>query len=215
MDKRFWAIIGVIVVIFGGIMFFKGGDKANAPSNGTKPTNHLTGQNTTDVTLVEYGDYQCPVCGTHYPVLKQVIEKYKGEITFQFRNLPLSQIHKNAFVAARAAEAADMQGKFWEMHDVLYETQNTWTQAKNPQTLFDGYAKQLGLNVSKFREDAASIKVNSLINADITAFKKTNNPEATPSYFINGRKVQIDPTLASFSKVIDAEIAAKGKKPTN
>ena len=72
-----------------------------------------------------------------------------------------------------------------------------------------------GAVARKFREDAASIKTNSLINADITAFKKTGNSEATPSYFINGRKVKIDPTLDAFSKVIDAEIAAKGKKPTN
>src|SRR5689334_22232262 len=118
MNKSFWAIIAVIVVIFGGIVVFHKKDATPTNSSNVKPTNHIEGNATSGVSLVEYGDYQCPFCGQYYPLVKQVVEKYKTQIRFQFRNLPLYQVHQNAFAAARAAEAADKQGKFWEMHDL-------------------------------------------------------------------------------------------------
>src|SRR4051812_29189244 len=97
MDKRFWAIIGVIIVVFGGVLFFKSNNNKAAAPSGTQPTNHVQGAGTKGVTLTEYGDYECPVCKQYYPVVKQVQQQYGDEITFQFRNLPLTQIHQNAF----------------------------------------------------------------------------------------------------------------------
>lgn len=212
MSKTFWAIIAVIVVVFGGILLFNG-RKAGAPAggSGSTPTNHVIGNGEAGVTLVEYGDYQCPFCGQFYPVAKTVQQKYNAQITFQFRNLPLLQVHQNAFAAARAAEAAGLQGKFWEMHDLLYENQATWSKSNNAQAYFEQYASQLSLNLPEFKQAAASGKVNSLINADIAAFMKTGNPESTPTFFLDGKKIQPGYSVEDFSKLIDAEIAAKHK----
>jgi protein-disulfide isomerase len=205
MDKRFWAIIGVIIVIFGGILLFKG-DDANAPSSNQQPTNHVMGAGKKKVTLVEYGDYQCPVCKSYYPILKQVTDKYGDDITFQFRNLPLSQIHQNAFAGARAAEAAGLQNKYWEMHDMLYENQQSWSTAKNPLNTFEIYAKQLGVNINQFKKDFSSARVNGAINADLDAFAKTKQQQATPSFFINGKFVKPSAELKDFTTLIDPEL---------
>jgi protein-disulfide isomerase len=206
MDKRFWAIIGVIVIIFGGILVLQGNKKAAAPGGNNQPTNHVMGAGKEKVTLVEYGDYECPVCNQYYPVVKQVTAKYGDNITFQFRNLPLSQIHQNAFAGARAAEAAGLQNKYWEMHDILYENQQAWGQSKDAVPMFDSFAQQLGLNVTQFKKDFASSKVNNAINADLDAFAKTKQAQATPTFFLNGTYVKPAPTLSDFTTLIDAEL---------
>ncbi|HSX29823.1 MAG TPA: thioredoxin domain-containing protein [Candidatus Saccharimonadales bacterium] len=212
MNKTFWAIVGIIVIVFGGILIFKDDKQSPTSTNSTaKPTNHVIGTNTTGVTLVEYGDYQCPYCGLYYPTVKQVQDKYKDKIAFQFRNLPLLQVHQNAFAAARAAEAAALQNKFWEMHDLLYENQNTWAQSSNPSPIFEQYAAQLGLNTAQFKKDADSDKVNETINADVAEFNKFKVQTSTPTFFVNGKKIQPDNTADSFSKIIDAEIAKQKK----
>lgn len=206
MDKRFWGIILGIILIFGGIVYFNNRSDSNTTAS---PSNHVEGNNTKNVTLVEYGDYQCPACESYYPIVKQVVAKYKNQIQFQFRNLPLTQIHQNAFVGARAAEAAALQNKFWEMHDMLYENQDTWSESSDPASYFYKYATELGMNLDQFKKDYASSKVNSTINADMAAFKKTGAQQATPTFFLNGKKIETTASVDSFSKQIDAEIANK------
>jgi protein-disulfide isomerase len=187
MTKSFWAILAVIAVILGGI-FVLSNNKNDATSNTSTSaaTKHITGSGSTGVTLQEYGDYQCPICGTFYPAVKQIEEKYKDQIYFQFSNLPLTSLHPNAFAAARAAEAAGLQGKYFEMNDVLYQNQQAWSSSSNAETVFTGYAQQLGLNTAQFKKDYASTKVNTAINADVAAFKKTGNDQATPTFFLDG-----------------------------
>lgn len=224
MDKRFLAIIGVIVVVFVGILAFGNHNNSNggSSSSNSTPTNHVEGDLTSKVTLVEYGDYECPVCESYFSTVQQVQQQYASKIKFQFRNLPLSQIHPNAFAGARAAEAADMQGKFWQMHDTLYNPQNwqEWSVSSNPEPYFWAYAKELGLNVNKFKSDFASEAANNRIQADLTAFGKTGQQEATPTFFINGKYVDnpklIDPTtqepsVAAFAKVLDAALKSSGQ----
>lgn len=220
MDKRFWAIIGVIVIIFGGILLASNHKKDGTGGNSAPvgPTNHVEGNLNSKVTLVEYGDYECPACESFYPTTQQVHQKYNDTIKFQFRNLPLSQIHPNAFAAARAAEAADLQGKFWEMHDLLYNASNwnEWSTSSNPNPYFWQYAQQLGLNVDKFKTAFASPKVNDRVNADLNAFKKTGQNQATPSFFLNGKYIDNNllldssgqPSLDAFSKILDAALAS-------
>ncbi|TAH36681.1 hypothetical protein EYC59_00700 [Candidatus Saccharibacteria bacterium] len=220
MDKRFWAIIGVIVVIFGGLVFYNNTKKDTSSSqnnSSTGATNHVKGNQSSKVTLVEYGDYQCPACESFNPTVDAVYEKYQDKIKFQFRNLPLTQIHQNAFAGARAAEAADLQGKFWEMHDTLYASSNwqVWSTAQDPKPYFWNYAKNLGLDEAKFKTDFASSTVNSRINADMAAFDETGEQKSTPTFFINGVVVKnsdlLDsnnqPSLEKFSAVIDAALA--------
>jgi protein-disulfide isomerase len=213
MSKAFWAIIAVVLIIFGGILLFKG-NKANAPSDGksssVQPTKHTEGKGTTGVVLVEYGDYQCPFCGKYYPIVKEVQQKYNEQITFQFRNLPLLQIHQNAFAAARAAEAASLQNKFWEMHDKLYTTQEAWSTTSNPLSIFTQYATQIGLNTDQFKKDFASSAVNDAINADLKEFGKTGQELSTPTFFLDGKKIS-PKSVDEFSKFIDARIAEKQK----
>lgn len=213
MDKRFWAILGVIAVIVVGAIWISNEKKANAPTGNVKPTSHIEGKSTTGVTLVEYGDYECPYCGQYFPVVKQVAAEYANQITFQFRNLPLTQLHPNAFAGARAAEAAGLQGKFWQMHDMLYTDQDQWVNSSDPEPTFDTYAQQLGLNVTRFKSDYAGNEVNNLINADVAAFNKTGAEEATPSFFLDGKQIQPNESVSSFETLINAAIKQKGFTP--
>lgn len=209
----FWAIIAAIALLFVGLVAFTG-DDAKTPSGGnntSKATNHVSGSNSTGVRLVEYGDFECEFCGRYYSLVEQVKEKYKDKIEFQFRNLPLIQIHKNAFAAARAAEAADKQGKYWEMYNLLFQNQTSWASAEDAKPIFEQYATQLGLNIEKFRTDAASTTTNEIINADIAEFKKTKEQMSTPTFFLDGKKIE-PKSVDEFSKLIDEAIKAKQPK---
>ncbi len=200
-------------------MFYSSSKKDNTSNVSVNATNHVKGNLSSSVTLLEYGDYQCPACESFNPTVDAVYEKYQDKIKFQFRNLPLTQIHTNAFAAARAAEAADLQGKFWEMHDALYLQSNwsVWTQAKDPTPYFQSYAQTLGLKVDQFKTDFASDTVNKRILADKAAFDKTGEQLSTPTFFINDTVIKnsdlLDasgqPSVEKFSAVIDAALAKK------
>lgn len=222
MDKRFLSILGGIIVIF--IVVFaitqSGGNKNNSTNNSTsgQPTHHVEGLGQKGVTLVEWGDYECPVCADYYQAVKQVTSQFNQQIYFQFRNLPLTAIHPNAFAAARAAEAAGLQNKYWQMHDKLYTNQDSWASSSNPRSFFDTYAQQIGLNVSQFDRDYSSDQINNAINADLAAFAKTGKEDATPTFFLDGNYVNnnqlIDPqtgqpSVSQFAAIINAEIAKK------
>jgi protein-disulfide isomerase len=219
MTKSFWAILAVIAIILGGIFVLsnKNNDQGQSTTSSTAVTKHVTGTGSTGVTLQEYGDYQCPICGTFYPAVKQIEQKYANQIYFQFSNLPLTSLHPNAFAAARAAEAAGLQDKYFEMHDLIYENQQVWSGASDAETIFTGYAQQLGLNTARFKQDYASTRVNTAINADVAAFKKTGNDQATPTFFLDGKKLDNtalfdnnnQPSVEKFSALIDAAIAKK------
>jgi protein-disulfide isomerase len=222
MSKQFWGVLAVIAVILVSVVWMTNKDNNTQTSN-TQPTNHVEGSNSTGVNLVEYGDYQCPYCGEYYSVVQQVAAQYSGQITFQFRNLPLTSLHPNAFAAARAAEAAALQGKFWQMHDLLYEqnvlyyskSTSNWVAASDPETYFVQYAQELGLNVTKFKQDYEGNTVNNSINADVAAFNKTGAEEATPTFFLDGKQIQPSITTASFDTLINAAIKQKtGKTST-
>lgn len=204
MDKRFWAIIGVIVAVFVGILVFSGDDNKEADNtSNAKPSTHIKGDTKSKVKLVEYGDYQCPYCGAFYPVVSEIVDKYEDKISFQFRNYPLVEIHQNALAAARSAEAADKQDKFWEMYDLIFKNQTVWSESNKPSSYFESYAKQLNLDMDQFKKDVASRGVNGIINADKAEFAKTKLPASTPTFLINGKQVKPDASVESFSKIID------------
>lgn len=205
MSKQFWGLVAVIITVLVGVAVFNNSKKPTVVSG--VPSNHILGKADSKVKFVEYGDYQCPYCQQYFATVNQVKEKYKDRVSFQYRNFPLTSIHKNAFAAARAAEAADKQGKFWEMHDILYANNDPtgasgWVASDKPFDFFSGYAKQLGLDAAKFKTDYASESVNNIINADMAAGTKLN-VEGTPSFFINGNKQQIQNTVDAFSKALD------------
>ncbi len=210
MSKQFWAVIIVVILALVGIYAFTGNKSTGTSTASSQPTNHVIGQGTSGVTLEEYGDYQCPACGQYYPIIKAVQAKYGDALKFQFRNFPLVNSHQNAFAAARAAEAASLQGKFWEMHDAIYASQAQWSNSTSASQIFEQYASQLKLNVAQFKQDYASIAVNNAINADTAAGTKAH-VQGTPAYYLNGKPIQVANSPAAFEKLIDAEIAQKAK----
>jgi protein-disulfide isomerase len=217
MSNRFFISLLVVMAVIIGAFAFTKNNSNKTGGNNTQPTAHTLGSGQT--VLIEYGDYQCPACYQYEPLVKQIREKYKDKITFQFRNFPITSSHPNAFAAARAAEAAAKQGKFWEMHDMLYEhahqqtaqgiTPIEWATASNPNTFFENYAKQLGLNVEQFKTDFASEEINDLVNADLAEAQKVP-VTATPTFVLDGKKVeQSIGTFEDFSKLIDEAINKK------
>ena len=202
MTKKAWLIVSVLcVAILGGLVFLSRSNQIDVSSvdlnaiqvGSSKNGNigdHITGKVDSKVILFEYGDYQCPGCGSAYPIIKQVVEKYGDKIAFVFRNFPLYNAHPNAFAAASSAEAAGLQGKFWEMHDYLYANQNSWnTLSGQARTdYFVSAAKSLGINTATFTTQLTDPSVKKKIDFDVALGKKAN-VTGTPSFFIDGKNV--------------------------
>lgn len=141
---------------------------------------HIQGLDTAPVTLVEYGDYECPYCGNAYPIIKQVQKNLGNKLRFVFRNFPITQIHPHAQHAAEAAEAAAAQNKFWEMHDYLYEHQ----QALDDNHL-EKYASKLGLDITQFNHDMTSHAYTHRVREDFLSGVRSG-VNGTPTFYING-----------------------------
>lgn len=146
---------------------------------------HMTGPKSAKVTVVEFGDFQCPACGVAYTVVKQIEKEYKGKVNFAFREFPLMG-HKNGYNSALAAEAAGGQGKFWEMYDKLYSNQKEWSDKNDAVEIFASYAKEIGIDADKFKEDVKNKKYDAKIQADLKD-GNTLGINATPTFFINGK----------------------------
>lgn len=203
MSKKTWIIFIVIcVAVLGGLVVMAQKDKVNvkainqdkvqsaSAANGNI-ADHVFGQKNSKVTLIEYGDFQCPYCGDAHPQIKKIIAEYESKITFVFRNYPIATLHPNAKAASAAVEAAGLQGKYWEMHNKVYETQSDWSNATVDKRTdyFVGYAKSVGVaDADKFKEDMASNAVNKKINFDLALGNKSK-VSGTPAFFLNGKSV--------------------------
>src|SRR6266581_3945417 len=142
------------------------GNSQAPPANSSPGSVPITRPNvkvSSPVVLEEYGDYQCPPCGQLYPDLKQIEKEYGDQVQIVFHHFPLMKIHKNALLAAHAAEAARNQNKFWEMHDLLYRNQKEWSDLADPRPVFITYAKQLGLNIDSFNRDLEANQIDKKI----------------------------------------------------
>jgi protein-disulfide isomerase len=211
MNKK---VIGIIVGAIALIIAFMWFTQPAEEAGGT-PSNHTLGSDSSGVVLIEYGDFQCPACGSYHPILKQVKELYKDRVLFQFRHFPLETIHVNARASSRAAEAAGMQNKFWEMHDMLFENQTAWSGAGDPVSIFESYAEALELDMTKFTADYKSATVNATINADITEGKNIG-ATSTPTFVLDGQKIE-NPgaSVEAFSAILDEAIAKKTGQDTS
>lgn len=171
-----------------------------------KTDDHVAANKKSKVILVEYSDFQCPACGQYHPMVKEILKKYDKKILFVLRHFPLDQ-HKNAVSAARAAEAANKQGKFFEMGDLLFVNQATWGESKDPQKYFTEYAKKLKLNMDQFKKDntnAQDAKIQADRNSGVSL-----GVNSTPTFFLNGAKLSNPGSVDDFSKLIDAELSVK------
>lgn len=142
------------------------------------------------VTLVEYSDFQCPACGYWYSQIEDLVDEFGGDLTFVYRHLPLKSIHANASVAAEASEAAGLQGKFWEMHGIIFENQKTWSllSRNDFKSQLSVYAGEIGLDVAKFEEDLSSDAVTDAVDDDLESANRTG-VSSTPTFFLNGKRV--------------------------
>ena len=218
-------VVVLIAAIAGGAFLMQkpsGGSPATPPQTNSQgaansaaraaadeaPPAHVRGRQDAPVVIEEFADFQCPTCGALHSVVKQLVEKYPNQVGVAFRNFPLRELHKHAAEAARAAEAAGMQGKFWEMHDMLYEKQAEWKDPDDARTIFIGYAKTLGLDAQKFANDMDSSIVAMRVVADERR-GQAMGVHATPTFYVNGRELTFDQsnTLDKLSAAVDAELA--------
>ncbi len=147
----------------------------------TPERDHIEGPVNAALTLVEYGDYQCPYCGAAYPEVKKVQKELGSELRFVFRNFPLTNIHEHAMNAAETAEAASTQGKFWPMHDFLYEHQGT---LGDPSVALS-YAKKLGLDTQQFEREIAQHAYQKRVKDDFMSGVRSG-VNGTPTFYVNG-----------------------------
>jgi protein-disulfide isomerase len=199
MSNEAKVLIGIslaTILIVVGAAFLVGGKSSSSQAEDAKPIDnvealvhedsHIQGPKNAKVTLVEFGDYQCPACGVAYPTVKQLQGEFGNNLRFVFRNFPL-QMHPNAQTAAEAAEAAGAQGKYFEMHDMLYDNQSKWADEKNPLDIYKGYAKKLGLDVDKFAKAVQDKQFEKQIKKDSDDGYAVG-VNSTPTFFINGVK---------------------------
>jgi len=183
---------------------------SNSANPGAQPP-HAIGPEDAPVTLEEFGDFECPPCGLLHPVLKTMEKEFGPRLRVIFREFPLVPTHPHALVAARSAEAAGLQGKFWEMHDLMFENQRTWHEESDARPTFEGYAKKVGLDLERFRRDISSQVVEQRIFLD---GKRAHalGVKGTPSVFLNGREVPFESLAPEKLRVlINVELAASQK----
>jgi protein-disulfide isomerase len=169
---------------------------------------HIRGKESAPITLVEFGDYECPACGYYYPMVEEILHRYPDTVKLEFHHYPLIQMHAHALTAAMAAEAAADQGKYWEMHDMLYKHQAQWARSNNSEAQFLAYAAELGLDANKFMRSLKSPDVEKRILEDIQRGSKAK-VNSTPTFLINGRSLEPLPKgVDDFAKIIDAATVA-------
>ena len=216
--KAVWVIAAIAVV--GGIVWWSSTAKEEKKIVEDSLTtvvadDYVKGNPSAPVTLIEYLDFECEACGAYYPLMKQLSEEFKVDVRFVNRYFPLPG-HKNGMQAALSVEAASKQGKYWEMHNKLFDEQKSWGEKSAPDPkIFESYAKEIGLNVEQFKKDVLSKEVKDRVERDKSSGEKLGNT-GTPTFFLNGEKLQNPKTPEDFKTLIKAAIlkAPKADEPT-
>jgi protein-disulfide isomerase len=172
---------------------------------------HVLGSANAPARLEEFGDFECPPCGIFHPILKQMQAEFGDKLQVTFREFPLVPTHQHALAAASAAEAAGVQGKFWEMHDLLYEHQNDWKKEFDVRPIFEGYAKQIGLDIIRYKQDLEGDFVAQRIFADGKRGHSLG-VKGTPTVFLNGREVPFENLPADKLRVVIQDVIRSGGK---
>jgi protein-disulfide isomerase len=158
------------------------------------------------VTLIEYSDFQCPACAIYYPMVNRLHEEFGDQLQIAYRHFPLTTIHANAALAARATEAAAKQDKFWEMHDLLFINQSDWPSGAARDNIF-GYAESLGLDMDQFEQDIDSDEVKDKVSDDRTSGQRAKI-SGTPSFFLNGQYIENPRSYNDFAELIRNEFSS-------
>lgn len=211
-NKTFIGIVVVtLIILFAGVFLMsKGGTQSTSTSGSNVSESILISEDSQKsdsgaaLVLVEFGDYQCPACAVYHPFVKQLLSDFPGKVNFVFRHFPLPQ-HKNANIASYAAEAAALQGKFWEMHNKIYETQNAWSNLDNPKDTFTAYAVELGLNKDKFLSDLDSDFVKNIIKRGLSDGKLAGI-SATPTFYLDGSELTLFANYEDLKKSVEEKL---------
>lgn len=213
-----WAGVSLIIVIVLIIIIKASTGVTNVSVGTTLKTpvtinDHRQGPTPAKVTLIEYGDFECPVCYTYYPMVTQLQKDFPNNLAVIFREFPLTTIHHNAQIAAQAAEAAAKQGKFWDMHDVLYNTQNQWSGKQEPTNYFAILAHSIGLHVNQFKIDIKSQAIKNRVAKDVNS-ANANGLNATPTFFLNGKEIKNPKTYNDFKILIQHAMGSSNSSST-
>lgn len=209
--KNFFSRIIVLavtgLVILGIVKVFSAG---NIPSQKTellevKSTDWVKGNTESKVVMIEYSDFQCPACAFYYNIINTLMREYGSKMKFVYRHFPLKQIHKNAALAAWTTEAAGKQGKFWQMHDLLFENQEVWSEQESPKGIFADYAKSLSLDVAQFEADMNSQDIKDKVENSLKTGEQLG-VNATPTFYLNGKKLGNVGNYEQLKKLIEEEI---------
>lgn len=204
--------LATLLILVGGIYFITKSEKKTTEltqrpvdqSILVRPDSYQIATDSAKTTIIEFSDLQCPACASAYPVVKKVLADFSGKVNFVYRHFPLPQ-HQFGLIAAEAVEAAGVQGKFWEMHDMMYENQQVWSTKSDPMEEFLSYAKNLNLDVDTFKKDVQANKFADKIQRDIVDGNSLG-VNSTPTFYVNGVK------LSSYSyEIFKSEIEANLK----
>jgi len=202
--KNPWVIIGIIaVILIGGSIWFSSG-AADTYNEGVVIGDNIKGSPDAVVVLVEYSDFQCPACAQFQPIVAEIMAAYNDQLRFEYKHFPLKQIHSLAEPAARAAEAAGQQGKFFEFHDLLFINQKTWTASPNPAGFFTQYAQELELDMDTFARHQRSSLIRDKVTTEFEEARSLGLT-GTPTFFLNGERMQIQ-TYDDFKTQIESAI---------
>jgi protein-disulfide isomerase len=216
-------VIGIFIIIIAafGVMWLASRPSASSlPGNDGEVTDfeitdidHVKGAIDAKVTIVEWSDFQCPACKVYYPVLNTLIKDFPEDVRVVYRHFPLQQIHANANYSSFVTEAASLQGKFWEMHNLLFENQDEWANTRDT-AYFEKYAEMLGLDMDKFRTDVGSDVVkNRVLDNYKQALKLGLN--STPTLFVNGKHITNPNTYQELVDLVNNEINPETFPPTS
>jgi len=190
MKNPLVAILVVAVFLIGGSVIYSKNISSSYNEGINTEVKNIKGNENGSVTLVEYGDFECPACATMHPFLFEVMEKYGDDIRLEFKHFPLQQIHPRAMLGAKAAEAAGQQGKFFEFHDILFERQNEWVKSPNPRVVLSNYAEELELDIKQFKKQIDASLLTDRIKQDQKEGVELG-VNSTPTFFLNGEKMEI------------------------
>lgn len=208
---------GGTLLVLGGLVYGlawassrQGGEPATPSSTVTPPAitkeDHIKGNPLATAVLIEYSDMQCPACRAYYPVVKRVAEELGTKVQVVYRHYPLERIHKNARLAATAAEAAGKQGTFWEMHDMLFDNQEKWSESSDAKKLISGYAATLKLSLEQFEKDLSDDAIKKKIDSDLDGGTAAG-VQGTPTFYLNGKKLEsTPPNYEQFKKQIEESL---------
>ena len=205
--------IGLLVVIglfFGGYKLWQW---INTPTEipqdilEIKSTDWIKGNLDAKLTLIEYADFRCPACAAYSADAKKLVEEFPQDLRYVFRHFPLVSLHEDAIDIARAAEAAGVQGKFWEMHDLIFQRQSEWEGDRNPVDKFISFAKELELDEEKYRQDLNNKELNIKINDDLASANQLRL-DATPTFFLNGERMNTPRDYDEFKSLIEQALSA-------